>query len=266
VSVEPVPELGIELGHRTPLVELREVSKSFGRVHALHDINLKLYPGEVVSLVGDNGAGKSTLTKLIAGFFAPDPGGVILIDGTEATRWGTRISRASGIETVYQSRALAEQQSVAANIFMGRELTNRFGFLRRREQEHQTEQLMRRIGYTSRVWTPSSRVSRLSGGERQGVAMARAIQFNGRLIMLDEPTTAMALSEAREVMDFIRRVRDAGTSVLFISHNPWDAHAVGDRFVLLDRGTVAADVPKGDLTGEQLIEMLHRLAKKGSVA
>jgi simple sugar transport system ATP-binding protein len=257
------PRADDNAGRATPLVELRDVSKTFGRVRALRDVNLKLYPGEVVSLVGDNGAGKSTLTKLIAGFFSPDPGGIVLVDGDDPGRWGTRVSRAAGIETVYQSRALAEQQSIASNIFMGRELTNRLGFVRRREQEEQTEQLMRRIGYTSKVWTPASRVSRLSGGERQGVAMARAIQFNGRLIMLDEPTTSMALSEAREVMEFVRRVRDEGTSVLFISHNPWDAHAVGDRFVLLDRGAIAADIPKGDLTGDQLIDMLHNLAKGG---
>jgi simple sugar transport system ATP-binding protein len=247
----------------TPLVELRNVSKSFGRVFALEGVNLQLYDGEVVSLVGDNGAGKSTLTKLIAGFHAPDPGGEVLIRGNRAQGWNTRRARDAGIETVYQTRALAEQQSVADNLFLGRERCNRLGFIKRREQRGEAERLMRSIGYTSKVWTPDSPVSRLSGGERQGVAIARALYFNGQLIMLDEPTTAMALSETEEVLAFVRRMREQGRSVLFISHDLYDAHAVADRFVILDRGRVMDDRPRGDMTVEDLIEALHEAARKG---
>jgi simple sugar transport system ATP-binding protein len=243
------------------MIELINVSKSFGRVYALEGINLKLVPGEIVSLVGDNGAGKSTLTKIIAGNEKPDSGGRVLIDGAEVRGWNAAKARDLGIETVHQSRALSEQQSIYANVFMGRERTNRFGFVKRKEEIAETEALMRKIGYTSKVWTPESRVNNLSGGERQGVAISRAILFNSRLVMLDEPTTAMALSEAGEVIQFIRDLKEQGKSVIFISHNPWDAHAVADRFVILDRGRIVFDGPKGDTTAEEFIGMLHKFAK-----
>jgi simple sugar transport system ATP-binding protein len=249
-------------GGAVPLMELRGVSKTFGRVRALSDISIGLFPGEVVSLVGDNGAGKSTLTKVISGAYTPDPGGEIWIDGVQQRRWNSRRSRASGVETVYQSRALAEQQSISDNVFMGRERTYGLGFINRAVQRRETEQLMRSIGYTSKVWTPDSKVSKLSGGERQGVAIARAMHFNGRLVILDEPTTAMALSEVQEVIRFIQRLKDLGTSVLFISHNPWDAHRVADRFLLMDRGAVVGDEPKDDMSAQDLIERLHHMAKK----
>ena len=157
--------------------------------------------------------------------------------------------------------ALSEQQSIYANVFMGRERTNRLGFVKRKEEIAETEALMRRIGYTSKVWTPRSRVNRLSGGERQGVAIARAILFNSRLVLLDETTTAMALSEAGEVLDFVRDLKTQGKSVIFISHNPWDAHAVADRFVILDRCRIVFDGPKGDTTADEFIEILHKFAK-----
>lgn len=250
-----------ETSRDVPLFELRNVSKTFGRVRALSDIDVGFWPGEVVSLVGDNGAGKSTLTKMISGAYAPDPGGQILVNGKKQRRWTARIARSSGVETVYQSRALAEQQSITDNVFMGREVTYGLGFINRKVERRETENLMRAIGYTSRVWTPNSPVSKLSGGERQGVAMARAMYFNGKLVILDEPTTAMALSEVQEVMEFVERLRDAGTSVIFISHNPWDAHRVADRFVIMDRGAIVFDAPKGAMTANDLIETLHGFAK-----
>jgi simple sugar transport system ATP-binding protein len=244
-----------------PLVELVNINKSFGRVYALEGVNLRLFPGEIVSLVGDNGAGKSTLTKIIAGTERPDSGGRVIVDGSVMRGWNAAKARNIGIETVHQSRALSEQQSIYANVFMGRERTNALGFVKRKEEIAETEDLMRRIGYTSKVWTPTSRVNRLSGGERQGVAIARAILFNSRLVLLDEPTTAMALSEAGEVLDFVRGLKEQGKSVIFISHNPWDAHAVADRFVILDRGQIVFDGPKGNLTAEEFIALLHKFAK-----
>lgn len=247
----------------TPLVKLVNVHKAYGRVYALEGINLEFFPGEIVSLVGDNGAGKSTLTKIIAGTERPDAGSQVLIDGVEVKNWNAAKARNSGIETVHQTRALSEQQSIYANVFLGRELTNRFGFIKRKAEITETENLMRRIGYTSKVWTPNSSVNKLSGGERQGVAISRAILFQSRLVMLDEPTTAMALSEAAEVMEFIRNLKREGKSVIFISHNPWDAHAVADRFVILDRGRVVFDGPKGSMTPEDFIQKLHNYAKNG---
>ena len=246
----------------TPIVSLRNVNKSFGRVFALEGINLDFYPGEIVSLVGDNGAGKSTLTKIIAGTEAPDAGGEIVIDSEKVVKWDAAKARNRGIETVHQNRALSEQQSIYANVFLGREITNRFGFVSRKAEIAETEALMRKIGYTSKVWTPKSTVNKLSGGERQGVAISRAILFESRLVMLDEPTTAMALSEAGEVMDFIHDLKKAGKSVIFISHNPWDAHMVADRFIVLERGRVVYDAPKGDMSADEFIALLHKFAKK----
>lgn len=245
-----------------PLVKLVNVSKSFGRVYALEGVNLELYPGEIVSLVGDNGAGKSTLTKIISGTEKPDVGSEIYFQGKLVKNWTSAKARGLGIETVYQSRALSEQQPIYANVFLGREKTNFLGFVKRKEQIKETENLMRTIGYTSKVWTPSSSVDKLSGGERQGVAISRAILFDSQLVLLDEPTTAMALSEAAEVMDFIRNLKREGRSVIFISHNPWDAHAVADRFVVLERGKLVYDAPKGDMTADEFVALLHNYAKK----
>lgn len=244
-----------------PLVELTNISKSFGRVFALEAINLKLYPGEIVSLVGDNGAGKSTLTKIISGIEQPDSGGRIAVDGKQARGWSASKARNLGIETVHQSRALSEQQTIYNNVFMGRERTNALGFIKRKEEIAETEALLRRIGYTSKVWTPTSTVNKLSGGERQGVAIARAILFKSRLVLLDEPTTAMALSEVAEVMDFIIDLKEQGKSVIFISHNPWDAHAVADRFVILDRGRIVFDGPKGTMNSDEFVRLLKDCAR-----
>ena len=250
---------------RTPFVELQKIEKTFGRVQALTDINLKLYEGEIVSLVGDNGAGKSTLMKIIAGTESADSGGRFLLEGEEQKSWKAAKARRLGIETVHQNRALSEQQSIYANVFMGREITNRLGFVKRKQEIAETEALMRKIGYTSKVWTPNSQVLKLSGGERQGVAIARAILFQSRLVMLDEPTTAMALSEQAEVIEFIRDLKKQGKSVVFISHNPWDAHTVADRFVILDRGRIVFDGPKGNLTADDFITMLRDIARKGAL-
>jgi simple sugar transport system ATP-binding protein len=244
-----------------PIVELTNINKSFGRVYALEGINLKLYAGEIVALVGDNGAGKSTLTKIISGIEKPDPGGRITIDRVEPRGWSAAKARKLGIETVHQSRALSEQQSIYANVFMGRERTNALGFVKRKAEIEETEGLLRRIGYTSKVWTPTSTVNKLSGGERQGVAIARAILFNSRLVLLDEPTTAMALSEVAEVMEFIVDLKRQGKSVIFISHNPWDAHAVADRFVVLDRGRIVHDGPKGTMSSDEFIVLLKDSAR-----
>lgn len=250
---------------QAPFVELQKIEKTFGRVQALTDINLKLYEGEIVSLVGDNGAGKSTLMKIIAGTESADSGGRFLLEGEEQKSWKAAKARRLGIETVHQNRALSEQQSIYANVFMGREITNRLGFVKRKQEIAETEALMRKIGYTSKVWTPNSQVLKLSGGERQGVAIARAILFQSRLVMLDEPTTAMALSEQAEVIEFIRDLKKQGKSVVFISHNPWDAHTVADRFVILDRGRIVFDGPKGNLTADDFITMLRDIARKGAI-
>ena len=243
-----------------PLVELRHVSKSFGSVYALQDINLALHEKEIVSLLGDNGAGKSTLTKIISGVHSPDEG-ELYIKGNKVVRWNAARARLMGIETVYQDKALAEHQNVTSNIFMGREIATRLGFINGRRQRQEAEALMRRIGFTSKVMSPNSVVSSLSGGEREGVAIARSMFFKADLIILDEPTTALSLTQSQEVLNFVERARQEGSSVLFISHNIFHSHQVADRIVIVDRGRIAAQMGKKDISAIELTELMQDLAK-----
>jgi simple sugar transport system ATP-binding protein len=243
------------------LIELKNITKSFGSVYALGGVSLHVDPGEVVGLIGDNGAGKSTLIKILAGVIRPTSG-EILVEGTRVTNWSPARSRAAGIETVFQDRALAVQQSIVRNIFMGRELAGRFGWLKMREEVEAAERLMREIGFTSKVFSPRSIVGQLSGGERQGVAIARAILKDANLIVLDEPTTALSLTETAKVFHFVRQVREAGRSVIFIGHNIHHVHDIAERFVVIDRGKVALEKPKSAVgSAHELIEFMENVAR-----
>lgn len=242
------------------LIELRNVRKSFGQVFAVEDVSMHVDRGEVVGLLGDNGAGKSTLIKILAGVHAPTAG-QILVRGKPVSGWNAGRSRDAGIETVFQDRALAVQQSIVRNIFMGRELANAFGFLDVRRQISEAERLMREIGFTSKVFSPHSIVATLSGGERQGVAIARALLNRADLIVLDEPTNALSLTETEKVFRFVRAVRESGRSILFIGHNIHHVHDIADRFVVLDRGRVALERRRDEISGAQeLIDFMERVA------
>jgi simple sugar transport system ATP-binding protein len=245
-----------------PLLEFRDISKSFGSVYALRGVSLQVGRREVVALLGDNGAGKSTLIKILSGVHSPDSGEIYL-RGERIRHWNAAKARRSGIETVYQDKALAEQQSVVRNIFMGRERTNRLGFLKLREERAEAERLMRRIGFTSSVFSPDSAVGRLSGGEREGVAIARALYFNSELIILDEPTSALSLTEAKAVIQFVKKARDEGASAIFITHTIYHAYDVADRIVVLDRGEIVLDVEKTDIGVEELIARMEGIARHG---
>ncbi len=242
------------------IIELKDVKKSYGQVYALGGVNLHVDKGEVVGLVGDNGAGKSTLIKILAGAVRPSSG-EILVRGTPAPKWNAAMSRAAGIETVFQDRALAVQQTITWNIFMGREITGPFGFLKAEKQRNEASRLMREIGFTSKVFGPNSIVGQLSGGERQGVAIARAIYNQSDLIILDEPTTALSLTETAKVFHFVEQARAAGRSILFIGHNIHHVYDVSDRFVVLDRGRVATQISKKELgSANALIKFMEELA------
>jgi simple sugar transport system ATP-binding protein len=242
------------------LIELRGVRKSFGQVFAVEDVSLHVDRGEVVGLLGDNGAGKSTLIKILAGVVAPTAG-QILVRGEPVSGWNAARSREAGIETVFQDRALAVQQSIVRNIFMGRELVNAFGFLDVRRQIREAERLMREIGFTSRVFSPHSIVATLSGGERQGVAIARALFNRADLIILDEPTNALSLTETEKVFRFVRAVRESGRSILFIGHNIHHVHDIADRFIVMDRGRVALERRRDQIAGAQeLIDFMEHVA------
>lgn len=242
------------------IIELKDIKKSYGQVYALGGVSLHVDKGEVVGLVGDNGAGKSTLIKILAGAVRPSSG-EILVRGQKVSNWNAAMSRAAGIETVFQDRALAVQQTITWNIFMGRELTGPLGFLRSEKQRQEASRLMRDIGFTSKVFGPDSIVGQLSGGERQGVAIARAIYNQSDLIILDEPTTALSLTETAKVFHFVEQVRAAGRSILFIGHNIHHVYDISDRFVVLDRGRLAAQITKKELgSANALITFMEELA------
>ena len=244
------------------IIELKNVSKSFGGITALKKASIKVDVGEVVGLIGDNGAGKSTLIKTLVGVHAPD-NGQIIIRGNEVKNWNASKAREAGIETVFQDRALCPQQSIVWNIFMGKELKYPFGFVREKEQIKEANRLIREIGFTSKLINAESPVGNLSGGERQGVAIARAIYNNAELIILDEPTNNLSLNETQKVFDFVLNVKKSNRSVLFIGHNIYHVYDISDRFVILDRGEVVHQLDKKDIaTPEELMKIMRDTIKK----
>ncbi|MFM7584109.1 MAG: ATP-binding cassette domain-containing protein [Caldilinea sp.] len=247
-----------------PTVRLIHVSKSFGEVKSLQEINVEVYLGEVVGLLGDNGAGKSTLIKIITGYYQPDPGGEIYFHGQRFDHLTVAKARQLGVETVYQEKALADDQSVWRNMFMGRELANRWGMLDIGKMRSITQQMMtQHMGFTSKAVSPDTPVRTMSGGERQGIAITRALHFEAELIILDEPTMALSLSETRKVLDFIAGIAQAGKAGIFIDHNIFHVYPVVDRIVVLDRGRIAGEFKKADVTLDELIERLYRVARTG---
>jgi len=247
----------------TALLELRNVSKSFGAIKAIKDVSFYIGQREIVGLLGDNGAGKSTLIKTISGVHSPDTG-EIWLRGQRVKHWTVAAARFAGIETVFQDRALARQQNIVDNMFMGREIKNSLGFVNDKRQVREASKMMRDIGFTSALLSPYSQVITLSGGEQQGIAIARALYFNAELILLDEPTTALSLHETYKVFGFARQARDKGSSILFISHNIYHAWDLCDRFIILDRGTVTMQVKKTDMAdAEELIRAMEVVAKTG---
>jgi simple sugar transport system ATP-binding protein len=248
------------------LIELRNITKSYGRVFAVGGVSFHVDRGEVVGLIGDNGAGKSTLIKILAGAVKPTSG-EIFVRGKPVHNWNAAKSRESGIETVFQDRALAVQQTIVRNIFMGREIAPWFGFLDTKKELDEAERLMREIGFTSKVFSPLSIVGQLSGGERQGVAIARAIYNKADLIVLDEPTTALSLTETEKVFRFVRTVRASGRSILFIGHNIHHVYDIADRFIVIDRGRVALSATKAEMdSAEKLIDFMEHVAHPQGVA
>jgi simple sugar transport system ATP-binding protein len=248
------------------LLRMKNVSKTFGEVAAVHNVNFEVGDNEIVGLLGDNGAGKSTLIKMITGYHHPDAGGEIYWKGEKIDQLTVAQARDLGIEVVYQERALADQQPLWRNIFMGRELTTRWGRLKVKEMRAETEKLMNTVmGFTSSAVTPDSVVGTFSGGERQGVAITRALYFEAELIILDEPTMGLSLSETRKCLDFVAGVKAAGKSAIFIDHNIFHVYPVVDRIVVIDRGTVAGQFMKNELTLDELIARLYRVAQTGSL-
>jgi simple sugar transport system ATP-binding protein len=244
-------------------LELRGISKSFGGVRVLHDVDFRLGAGEVVGLLGDNGAGKSTLIKIITGVHQPDAG-EILFSGQPVTDLSVQKTRTLGVETVYQERALAEQLPLWRNIFMGRPLSGPLGFLRVGEMRRLTAALMGdSMGFTSAALTPDTSVTGLSGGERQGLAIVRALYFEADIVILDEPTMGLSLKETEKLLRFVAGIREAGKCCIFIDHNIFHVYSVADRIVLLDRGRVAGEFPTRRYSLEELMDIMREVAASG---
>jgi simple sugar transport system ATP-binding protein len=251
----------MENGYR---LELQNISKSFGDVQSLRNVDFKLGRNEVVGLLGDNGAGKSTLIKIITGYYQPDEG-EIFFNGQKVEHLTVPKARELGVETVYQERALAELQTLWRNIFIGRELSNPLGFLKVKAMKEETNRLMlESMGFTSTAVSPSSAIRTFSGGEKQGVAIVRALYFDAEIIVLDEPTMGLSLKETRKLLDFVRGIKQAGKSAVFIDHNIFHVYSVADRVVVLDRGRVAGEFMTAEITLENLMDKMYRVAETGS--
>ena len=240
-----------------PVVRLRNVVKRFGGLTAVDDVSVDIYRGEVVGLVGDNGAGKSTLIKMISGVYRPD-GGSIFLEDEEITLSSPMEARRMGIETIYQDLALCENLDATVNIFLGREPMKRMMlFFKQVDRPHmlaESEKVLDRLDISIPGLTRPIR--QMSGGQRQAVAIARAVYWNARLVIMDEPTAALAVPEQRKVQEMVRTLRAQKVPVIIISHNLQDIFATADRIVVMRRGRKVGDLMAADTTGDELVSLM----------
>lgn len=252
----------------SPILQARDIHKSHGYVRALQGASLEVFPGEVVALIGDNGAGKSSLTKALSGVSRIDKG-EILVDGRPVTFATPQDAREYGIETVYQDLALAVDLNPFENIYLGREiprpgLLGKLGFMDRKAMQRETERRFKELGVNLKDMRGA--VANLSGGQRQGVAVARALIWAKRVVFMDEPTAALGVAQTRNVLNLIRRVRDQGVSVVLISHSMPDVLAVSDRIVVLRHGSTVAHFRAGEAKSDDLVAaMTGSLQMEGTV-
>lgn len=236
-----------------PLVELRNMSISFGGVRAVDDVSVDLYPGEVVGLLGHNGAGKSTLIKMLSGAYAPDSG-EIYIDGEKATITNPREARDYNVETIYQTLALADNLDASANLFLGRELTTPLGLIDEDAMEAETRKIMGRLNPNFQKF--SAPVSALSGGQRQSVAIARAVYFNARILIMDEPTAALGPQETQMVAELIEQLKSEGIGIFLIDHDVHQVMRLCDRASVMKNGKLVGTVNTADVTDDDLLGMI----------
>ena len=247
---------------RVPLVEMRNIRVAFGGVHAVDDVTVDLYPGEVMGIVGGNGAGKTTLMRVLSGAHPPDSG-VTLVDGEEKPITNPRDAKELGIETIYQTLALADNVDAPANVFLGREMTTRWGTLDESAMEDATRKVMGRLNPNfQRFTTP---VRSLSGGQRQGVAIARVVHFNARILIMDEPTAALGPAETAQVHSLIRQLKEEGIGIFLISHDIHDVFDLSDRISVMYHGRLVGTVRKEDVDTDQILGMIILGKKPGEV-
>ena len=237
------------------LLEVRNVSKSFGAIHAVNDISWSVEPGEVVGLMGDNGAGKSTLVKLIAGNFPPTDGEVV-VDGEVCHFHKPIQARAKGIEVVYQDLALADNLTAAQNVFLGRELNKGFWPFRVLDKQAMIDRSAQLFEELKSETRPRDLVKKMSGGQRQAVAIARTRLSNAKLVLMDEPTAAISVRQVAEVLELIRRLKHQGVAVILISHRMPDVFAVSDRIIVMRRGTKVADKATTSTSPEEITGLI----------
>jgi simple sugar transport system ATP-binding protein len=237
------------------------VHMAFGNVVALKDVDFEVGANEIVGLIGDNGAGKSTLIKIVTGVLRPTSGRLFIRDQpVDPDAYSVRRAHDLRIEAVHQEKSLADKQPLWRNLFVGRQITDRFGFIDvKREKALANELLLGRIGFRGAGIDADSTVGDLSGGERQGIAIGRAMYFDADLIILDEPTVALALKEVQKVLDFVRKIKDSGRACIYIEHNLAHVHELADRLVVLDRGEVVSVLKRGELSLSELTRHLLEL-------
>jgi simple sugar transport system ATP-binding protein len=243
--------------HGTPLLEVVNISKHFGAVRALNELSMTVHAGEVVALAGDNGAGKTTLIKAISGVYQPTSG-QIRLKGEPVSFATPHEARDQGIETIYQDLALADNLTIGANIFLGREpMTKRFGFLPVLDRQKMADAARKTMAlldfHVSRMDAP---VSNFSGGQRQAVAIGRAVYWNAQILIMDEPTAALGVPEQRKVISLIHQLKAQGRGVIFISHNLQDIFAVSDRIVVLRRGVKAGERKISETTHDEVVKLM----------
>lgn len=237
----------------TPLLEARGVSKTFLHVQALVDVDFRVYPGETVALVGDNGAGKSTLMKILCGAYQPDRG-QIFVDGRETTLRNPNDAKAKGIAVVYQDLALVNGRDVACNVFLGREPKRAGVLVDKARMVRESQRTLQRLKINlPSVYTP---VGLLSGGQRQAVAIARAVQQGGRLVILDEPTAALGVQEQAKVLRLIEDLKAQGTAMVIVSHNLQHVFHVANRIVVMRAGRKAGERPKAGTSAEDIVKLI----------
>jgi D-xylose transport system ATP-binding protein len=236
-----------------PLVEMRNIAKAFGGVRAVEDASIDLQAGEVVGLVGHNGAGKSTLIKILSGAYQADRG-EILVNGEKVAIRNPRDAKALGIETIYQTLALADNLNASANLFLGRELMTPYGTLEHDAMEHATREVMRRLNPNFEAINEP--VKNLSGGQRQSVAIARALHFQAKILIMDEPTAALGPQESQLVGDLIRSLKAEGLGIFLISHDIHDVFDLADRITVLRNGRVVDTVRTEQVTKDEVLAMI----------
>ena len=237
----------------TPLVEMRNINIAFGGIHAVRDVSIDLYPGELIGLVGHNGAGKSTLMRALSGAHVADSG-EILINGQPAPIRNPRDAKAYNIETIYQTLALADNIDAPANVFLGRELTTRLGTLDDGSMESATRTVMGRLNPNFTNFT--SPVKSLSGGQRQAIAIARAVYFNAKILIMDEPTAALGPAETAQVHSLVRQLKSEGIGIFLVSHDIHDVFDLSDRICIMYHGRVVSVVKPTDVTSDEVLGMI----------